>query len=527
MQPINSRADLREIRTPHVAYSIADITQGLDAGEFRLALEPQVDLESGELLGFECLARWRHPRDGIVMPAQFIPLLEQHDMTGRLALALLERVFSVRQRLRTLGARHDLSLNISAKSLSDSSFVPAITRIADAAHDSFVGITLEVTESSDISNETLSSQSIEALKALGLRLSLDDFWTGYSSLSKPNLDAFAEVKIDYQLTRHIGDDRVALAGVSSIQTFATMLGWRCVVEGVESHETVKLLRAIGCKTGQGYFFSRPIDEDTIEKWIADKVPFGYFDDLSQKKPSGSFALPLADEVQLAVHQKSSIPIWLFNIDQSRMEWANHAALKLWMADSLSEFTGRNFKSDMSAVIQNRLSSLKNILRDGGTIAEQWTIYPHGRPKSVYSVMKGCISLSSDFLLEIHGYTGIGPGNVLASAETSIEYSPNPLLKVHKDGRIRWKNAASVNSFTEIKNNFIDAVESVQQARDFVGAVFNDGAAEANLRIRNRNCMIPCRVKGVRIKDPDSGVNLALLTVIQICDLMGCSHKSLR
>lgn len=413
MQPINSRPDLRDDRTPHVVYSIADITEGLSNGQFRLALEPQVDLNSGELLGFECLARWQHPRDGIVSPVQFIPVLEQHGMTGQLALRLLKRALPVRQRLRALGVKHELSLNISAQSLADITFAPALAKIAEAAHDNLIGLTLEITESSDISNESLSIRCINDLKALGLRLSLDDFWTGYSSLSKPNLDAFDEVKIDSLLTRHVEDDRVALAGVSSIQTFATILGWRCVVEGVESYETIKLLRAIGCKTGQGYFFSRPIDEDAIEDWIANHVPFGYFDFLRHASPASGGVLQLSNEEQMALHQKSSIPIWLFNINQCRMEWANNAALKLWAADSLEEFTGRNFESNMDPVLRDRLLSLKNILSDGRTVAEQWIVYPHGKPVSVYSVMKGCLSLNGDFLLEVHGYTGIGPSNVMA------------------------------------------------------------------------------------------------------------------
>ncbi len=508
-----------------MVYSLSEVVNGMRHGQLRLALEPQVHLETGQIIGFECLSRWAHPRDGLVSPALFLPQLERHGLIGQLTLVIIERALSIRSRLRERGLDVAISVNISSQSLLDWNFPADLLRLPRAAGGDLQGLTLEITESAELSDDSLSGECIRALKSLGLRLSLDDFWTGYSSLSKPHLDAFDEVKIDYQLTRHIEDDKIALAGVSSIHTFARMLGWRCVVEGIENLQSVSLLRALGCSVGQGYLFAHPIDEDDLEAWLDARAPKGYLEFLHQGSAAPPPALPLLDELQIASHSRSSVPIWLFDIDRMKMHWANPTALRLWMAEDVAEFTARDFSTDMSDAIYQRLLSLRELLRSGGTIAEQWTIYPRGAPKQVYSVMKASLSMDGHFLLEVRGYEGIGPAAAMPSGTPTADTLPNPSLAVHEDGRIYWRNAATSRTFARLGDCLFDACTSPADAAGFVSDILRHGSGTTDLRIRNHRCSIPFRVEGLRVRDPSTGKKAVVLTLTQACDIYGCSHRT--
>ena len=494
-------------------------------GQFSVAVEPQVDLSTGKILAFECLTRWMHPRDGVVLPGKFIPQLERHGLIGQLTLVIIERALAIRGRLRQRGLDVGISVNISSKSLLDWNFPTDLMRLSKAAGDSLQGLTLEVTESSELADDSLSGECIRALSALELRLSLDDFWTGYSSLSKPNLDAFDEVKIDYQLTRRIQDDKIALAGISSIQTFSRMLGWRCVVEGIESPESVSLLLALGCSVGQGYLFSHPIDENQLDEWLDANALNGYLEVPFQSNAGTVHTLPVADDNRLLVHTRSTIPIWLFNVDRMTMHWANQAALRLWMADDLEEFRRRDFSSDMSGAVYRRLLDLREILGCGNTIAEQWTVYPRDTPKQVYSVMRGSTSLEGHFLLEVHGYEGIGP---MADALNvpSTNALPIPSFAIHDDGRIYWQNTAAKRAFSSWGSNFYSGCSPREKCEKFIAEVLRDGAGTIDIRMRTNRCSMPCRIEGSRVRDPASGKRGVLLTVTQMCDVYGCSHEGL-
>ena len=237
------------------------------------------------------------------------------------------------------------------------------------------------------------------------------------------------------------------------------------------------------------------------------------------------ALPPLDELQIASYSRSSVPIWLFDIDRMKMHWANPAALRLWMAEDVAEFTARDFSTDMSDAIQQRLLSLRELLRSGGTIAEQWTIYPRDTPKQVYSVMKASLSMDGHFRLEVRGYEGIGPAAATPSGTPTADTLPNPSLAVHEDGCIYWRNAATSRTFALLGDNLFDACTSPADAAEFVSSILRHGSGTTDLRIRNHRCSIPFRVQGLRVRNPSTGRKAAVLTLTQACDIYGCSHKT--
>lgn len=504
-----------------MAHTLSDILKGLRRGEFRVALEPQIDLLSGRVLGVECLARWQHPEQGLLSPLHFLPPLERHGLMTPLTLEVLRRALAIKKSLRgsTVGR---ISINLSASSLMDWTFAHEIERIAAELDEPLTGLVFELTESAALTEESLGHECLLELSRLGISLSLDDFWTGYSSLDKPHLDRFDEIKIDHKLTSRIGNDRIALAGLASIISFGSNLGWRCVVEGIEDAGTLKRVRDLGGRIGQGYHFSRPLLEQEFLDWLQawPRRAVGMIDSASLSNTVSALRF---DEEEKRGLQDTRTPVWLFNLDSPRMEWANAAALDFWLAESLDELLQRDFRSDLSPTARQRLEQLRHRLSFEHSLADQWTVFPRGQPRPSYSVFERRIGEDGAFLVLVRAYEGFRDLPMLRLKGELADASPIAMMAFGADGTLQWRNLAAGRQFLSDQHLIQQLFESREAAEAFIETVFLHGEAHCDQRVRTRNCVMWHRIQARLFRDPETGRWTALSAHMPICDLRGCSQ----
>ena len=226
---------------------------------FFLHYQPQVDLGSGRVVGFEALLRWDHERIGSIAPSTFVPMLEE---TG-LIIPMGQWVFSTGCRQRhawggMLPEQCALSINLSARQFADKNLVPQIKRVLEANHLPPYQLEIELTESMLMSNTEHTRGLLRALKNLGLKLSVDDFGTGYSSLAYLKQFALDALKIDKQFIDHLTTSAKDKAIARSIIQLGHNLGMQIIAEGVETAEQVETLQHLGCDVVQGFYFGRPV-----------------------------------------------------------------------------------------------------------------------------------------------------------------------------------------------------------------------------------------------------------------------------
>ena len=248
----------------------ADLRDAIPAGELQVHFQPQVDIDSGLVTGAEALVRWRHPRLGELRPDQFIAAAEY---TGAID-ALTEHVLSVAARTcagwREQGWDLDVSVNLSARNLANASFSGMVEAILRETGLEASALTLELTESSIMTEAEGAMGTLAAIHDLGVSLSIDDFGTGYSSLAHLRKLPVSEIKIDksfvFDLTTSQSDEAI----VRSMIDLGHHLGLTVVVEGVETVEVRRRLAEMGADRIQGYLLSRPMPVTAFEQWIADR-----------------------------------------------------------------------------------------------------------------------------------------------------------------------------------------------------------------------------------------------------------------
>ena len=238
--------------------------------EFTMFFQPIVSLETQELAGVEALIRWRHPQQGLVGPGEFIPVAEE---TG-LIVPIGE--WAIEESLRQLIAwRHRLGdkappcvhVNVSRKQLLTPSFVTSVSDLLDRFHVSPECLHLEVTESMIMHDPRMAVSVLDQLKRLGVKIDMDDFGTGYSSLSCLHEFPIDILKIDRSFISTPTKIYEFSALLHSVLTLAANLGMQVVSEGIEDAEQLATLQALGCRYGQGYFFSPPLSSSDLIEYI--------------------------------------------------------------------------------------------------------------------------------------------------------------------------------------------------------------------------------------------------------------------
>ena len=242
----------------------SNMRRALDAGEFRLHYQPQVDLQTGQLVAVEALVRWQHPQIGQVSPGQFIPLAEDTGLIHRLGAWVLETACLQAVRWYEQGrSPFRVAVNVSGKQFDDSDLVGNISRIVRRTGLDPTLLELELTENVVMRDVERSLAMIDELKALGIRISIDDFGTGYSSLGLLKRLPLDTLKIDRSFVSNVPGATDDAAIVRAIVAMAHTLRLGVVAEGVETWGQVEFLRGLGCETVQGFYISRPGPVESI------------------------------------------------------------------------------------------------------------------------------------------------------------------------------------------------------------------------------------------------------------------------
>jgi diguanylate cyclase (GGDEF)-like protein/PAS domain S-box-containing protein len=235
-----------------------DLRRALERDELRVVYQPIVSLDDGTICGFEALARWQHPERGMLTPAQFIPVAEESGMI----VGLGRRVLETACRQAADWARVPVHVNLSARQLADPNLIESVADIVRTTGVDPANLVLELTESSLLERAHSPAETLARLKALGISLILDDFGTGYSSLSYLQHFPLSGLKIDRSFVAALGSVSGGGAIVDAILRMARALDLEVVAEGLETEEHLDTLRRLGCRLGQGYLFSRPVDVAT-------------------------------------------------------------------------------------------------------------------------------------------------------------------------------------------------------------------------------------------------------------------------
>ena len=251
-----------------------DLRRGLERQELMLFYQPIVSLETRELVGFEALARWKHPQRGMVSPGEFIPVAEETGLIvpiGRWAMETACRQLKQWQTKFPRHARLWMSVNLSKRELRDPSLVEGVKRVLRETGIDPSKLKLEITESA-VMEQSDSRDVLTSIRNLGVRLQMDDFGTGYSSLSGLHRFPLDGLKIDQAFIRNVSERRDYAAVVHAIITLARNLDMQVIAEGVETPDQVTMLQGLDCTQAQGYLFGKPQDAKSAESLLSGAGP---------------------------------------------------------------------------------------------------------------------------------------------------------------------------------------------------------------------------------------------------------------
>jgi len=239
-----------------------DLRHAVERGEFILHFQPQINLKSGAIAGFEALVRWQHPQRGMIPPSEFITAAEDTGLIGPLGEWVLREACARGRAWDEAGYPPlQVAVNCSAQQFRRESFVETVHRTLGETGFPAARLELELTESVILERSEEVIACFRALDDMGVGISIDDFGTGYSSLSYLKRLAIHQLKIDQSFVRDISSDPEDAAIVSAIIAIAHSLGLQVVAEGVETAEQLAFLRSLGCDMAQGYLFSKPLPAD--------------------------------------------------------------------------------------------------------------------------------------------------------------------------------------------------------------------------------------------------------------------------
>ncbi len=242
------------------------LRESLRDGHFRLAYQPQVHLPGGTLVGAEALLRWRHPTLGVVPPDQFIPVAELAGLMPRLGEWVLRAACA--DATRWANPHLSVSVNVSSRQLGDASFSDRVRQALTSSGLNPARLVLEVTESGLIENPARARDVLQELRALGVRVSMDDFGTGYASLFSLRALPLDELKLDRAFVRDLGQDTPAArdseAIVKASVLMARALHIELLAEGVETAAQAQALSDAGCDLAQGWLYARALDREAFD-----------------------------------------------------------------------------------------------------------------------------------------------------------------------------------------------------------------------------------------------------------------------
>ena len=253
--------------------SVERIRLALDNQEFVLYFQPKVNMRSGQIIGAEALIRWQHPEKGLLDPASFLPVIEEHPLAVSIGEWVIDKALTQMELWQAAGLDMKVSVNIGARQLQQGDFVDRLKFIL-AKHPQVnpASLELEVLETSALEDIAQVSDVIEACAHIGVKFALDDFGTGYSSLAYLKRLRVAMLKIDQSFVRDMLEDPDDLAILQGIIGLAESFKRQVIAEGVETVAHGSLLMQLGCELAQGYGIARPMPPDQLPGWAASWQP---------------------------------------------------------------------------------------------------------------------------------------------------------------------------------------------------------------------------------------------------------------
>ncbi|NQY26132.1 MAG: bacteriohemerythrin [Piscirickettsiaceae bacterium] len=248
--------------------SRTDLITALEQHQFVLFYQPQINLQTGELHGFEALVRLQHPDRGLIFPDQFIALAEQYNLISDLTNEVIHLATDDYLSFRNTGINPKISINISAQDLLDLSMPEYLSKQLKSKGIPAHSITIELTESAILTSVSDSLDILNRLRMKGFPLSIDDFGTGNSSLVQLYQAPFTELKIDQHFIMKMMNDNEAMSIVKICILLAKELKMDTVAEGVETQQILDKLKELNCDFAQGYHISKPMPLKTCCEWIA-------------------------------------------------------------------------------------------------------------------------------------------------------------------------------------------------------------------------------------------------------------------
>ena len=247
------------------------LRQAIQNGEIVLFFQPKAELESGTVVGVEALARWEHPRLGLVGPSEFVPIAEQTGLIAPLTSYVLDAALEQVRVWKDEGRELSVAVNLSARSFLDAQLAIEIPRLLQKHGVDASLLELEITESMLMLDPGRAQAVLERLSRIGLTLSVDDFGTGYSSLAYLKRLPVDVIKFDKSFVMDMAIDASDAAIVRSTIDLAHNLGLRVVAEGVESHQAWTRLTELGCDLAQGFYVSRPLPAADLGRLLRERT----------------------------------------------------------------------------------------------------------------------------------------------------------------------------------------------------------------------------------------------------------------
>jgi diguanylate cyclase (GGDEF)-like protein len=248
----------------------AELRSAIPNKKLELCFQPKAELATGRITGVEALARWNHPRYGAISPDEFIPLAEQAGLIDDLTDFVISESTKLARDLSALGLGVEVSVNIAARTLRDSTFPDRFLKLLTAEEGIRPQVKFEITEREIVLESATTNEVMSRLRAAGVKFSIDDFGTGYSSLAYLIQLPVDEVKVDKSFTNFVCDSPHHRAIVKSVVDIASTIGLTVVAEGVEDVRTWEVLGSLGCAEAQGYLLSRPLPAAALTEWLLER-----------------------------------------------------------------------------------------------------------------------------------------------------------------------------------------------------------------------------------------------------------------
>lgn len=247
---------------------IHDIKSSINQDGLLLYYQPKINLNTSKLTSVEALLRWNHPELGLVMPDEFIPIAEQTGFINQITYWVIEEALIQTKKWKESGYDIKIAVNLSVYNLFDVDFINIVQTLLTKYKKVSESLIFEITESAMMSNPKVAISNLNRLRSMGIKLSIDDYGTGFSSLSYLSQLSLNELKIDKSFVLDmLSDERKSIIVQSTIE-MAHKLGLEVVAEGVENREVLKRLSSYGCNSIQGYLISRPLPEAEITRWLS-------------------------------------------------------------------------------------------------------------------------------------------------------------------------------------------------------------------------------------------------------------------